>query len=827
MHGGLRSRQARPRFCSVLGIAASVLMALGALAVAAQSSGGPRKAPARPAQPSAKKAAPKGQPAPKEGTRKPPPKARKQLVAPAKKAPTTKAEAEEPEEEPAEAKKPEAPKEEEEEVDASQIPTKPVRDLFADFLHFVKIGKFRIANSFAAALLRHPEAQPVRLLALSEEFPDSVEILTIILSNSAVGQNAREVLERINEGRRERRRDPKRIKDDISLLGGDPGQVLNATQRLQWSGEYAVPWMIAALGDPKQKDLHPRILKALPKLGLRAVTPLAMALRTDNDVVKLEVIEALALLGYPHALPYLKQVAEDKNAGQNIRDAALAAMMRIDRTGASGRPAAVLFYQLADQYYANNSSVRADPRENESNIWYWRDGWVKADRVPREIFDEIMTMRCCEEALRLQPDQAESEALWLAANFRREAQLGVASVVSEEPDKALAKDVTKPEGYPRSIYFARSAGPRFNHMVLARALKDHDAAVALGAITALAETAGESSLIGSEDIKQPLVEALAFTDAVVRIRAALALGRALPKTKFAGSQEVIPVLAQALSLTGQRSVVVVDPDDKNLNRVMGILRDADCRVVGETSFPKAMARARQELPTLDACFLASDLSEPDLRAALDELRGQPGGKNLPVVILAKERQMAMTERILQDDQAAGRVLAVQGADRILAEWDVVNRRVGRLALNPDVALGLAISSAETLRLVAASHSPVFDVGRAEPALVAALKHDEADLRILSAEALAMIPTEAAQRAVAAQALDAGNDGELRIAMFSSLAESGRHHGNKLAEDQVAALIKIVMDEKDLPIRTAASQAFGALNIPGNRASEIIRAQYRG
>ena len=76
-------------------------------------------------------------------------------------------------------------------------------------------------------------------------------------------------------------------------------------------------------------------------------------------------------------------------------------------------------------------------------------------------------------------------------------------------------------------------------------------------------------------------------------------------------------------------------------------------------------------------------------------------------------------------------------------------------------------------------------------------------------------------------MDADNDPEIRIAMFSSLAESGRHNGNKLSDEQVTTLIKIVMDEKDLAIRTAASQAFGALNVPGNRASEIIRSQYRG
>ncbi len=711
---------------------------------------------------------------------------------------------------------------------------------FADFLHYAKIGRFLEANKNAEALLKLPEAKPdgSQLLALSEEYDDSVETLNLILSSEklcedaklekALRQSAQQVLERINQQRQNRRSDPSRIKDDIAGLAGEPLQMLNATQRLQWSGEYAVPWMIAALRDQGQAKRHPWILKALPKLGLSAVNPLVMALRIEDDVVKLWVIQALGEIGYAQALPYLKQVAENEKVGEDLRKAATAAMVRIEPASASApKSAATLFYELALQYYANEGSVRADPREDQSNVWYWRDDRLKADRVPREIFDEIMAMRCCEEALRLEPTQGEAQALWLAANFRREAQLGVVDIASEEPDEACNKDVTRPKGYPRSIYFARSAGPRFNHMVLARALSDHDVRVALGAITALAETAGESSLVGTEDRKQPLVEALTFNSTVVRIRAALALGRALPKTRFAGSQEVIPVLAQALSLTGQRNVIVVDPDAKNLNRVAGILRKADCRAVAEASLPKAIEQAEKDLPTIEACFLASDVRQPDLRGAIAELRKQPGGKNLPVIILTKEHQMSEVELITREDLATGRVLAEHGQERLLGEWDAVSRRVGGVKLNPDLALGLSLAAAQTLRMIVASGSPVYDVGRAESALAAALKHNEADLRVLAAGALALVPTETAQRAIARQALDDGNDDELRIAMFSALAESARHQGSKLEDDQLGAVVRIVMTEKKLPIRTAASQAFGALNVPGNRASEIIRSQYGG
>ena len=77
------------------------------------------------------------------------------------------------------------------------------------------------------------------------------------------------------------------------------------------------------------------------------------------------------------------------------------------------------------------------------------------------------------------------------------------------------------------------------------------------------------------------------------------------------------------------------------------------------------------------------------------------------------------------------------------------------------------------------------------------------------------------------ALDAGNADSLRISAFNSLAESAKHNGNLLEERQIAQLVEIARDDTDLTIRTAASEALGALNLATNKASEIIRSYYGG
>ena len=140
---------------------------------------------------------------------------------------------------------------------------------------------------------------------------------------------------------------------------------------------------------------------------------------------------------------------------------------------------------------------------------------------------------------------------------------------------------------------------------------------------------------------------------------------------------------------------------------------------------------------------------------------------------------------------------------------------------------MALQAADTLRRIAVDGRTVYPVGLAEPALIGALDSIDEQLQILSASVLALLPTETAQRSVAHVALDDVNSDELRIACFASLAESAKNHGNLLEADQIAALVDIARTDGDLTMRTAASQALGAINLKSNKASEIIRSYYGG
>jgi HEAT repeat protein len=717
-------------------------------------------------------------------------------------------------------------------TDAPAVPAgTSVESLFADFLHYAKIGRFTEADAYAKALLEHSDLDPVKLLEVSRRDRTSVRTLLILIENSTIGERAARVLELIQQGEREQRHDPALIQENIERLGGDPQQEWVALKNLRLAGEYAIPPMVQTLLDPARRALWPRVVSALPHVGKDALNPLVVCLPAKDDDVRLNLIRALGEIGYPQAVPYLRRLTVDATMPPATQRAAQAAIDRIEEL--LGRPVdgepSELFFALGDAYYAEAEDVTADPRLSNANVWYW-DAATQAVRptvVPQRLFGPIMSMRCGEEALRLENDHVESIALWLASNIRREARLGM-NVESGNPDEMGEPDPTRPAAFPRALYFTQAAGPRYAHRVLRRAIADADASVALGAIEALRITAGESSLIGTEDEKQPLVAALQFPDIVVRVRAALALGAALPKTQFDGSRHVVPVLGQALVQSGRRHLLVVDPDPDGRNRVMGALRaGGDADVIGEGSFYQALQRARVEFPTVTAVFIAGDITEPDASTALAELRHEFAFAQTPVVILAKPDQSLLAEELASLDPYTGHAASALPAETLLERVTEIRTRTGQADLDPTLALTLAIQSAQTLRGVAADGRTVFDVGVAEPQLIAALSSPSEDLQVRCASVLALLGTDPSQRSLARLALSTSNSTSLRVAAFGALAESARNHGNKLESAQIDSLVQVARDDADLVIRTAASEALGAVNLATNQASEIIRRYYGG
>jgi hypothetical protein len=409
------------------------------------------------------------------------------------------------------------------------------------FLHYTAIGRIDLAKGFGDKIIAE-SPEPTAVLDLSEANPEGYRLLLKMHTDSEeLRQVSGQVLDLIEKGRFIRRTDPKIINQEIQRLSTTIRGRIAAEERLRNAGEYAIPYMLAALADEDRKNEFAYITDALPKVGRGAVRPLTAALQMDNAVVKSEVIRALGKIGTMEPLPYLKYVIE-KDTSETCRALAVSAIEQID-SGALKIPAAELFFLLGEAYY-NRHDVLAPPSEYDfANVWFW-DADKQAlmrQEVSKAYFNELMAMRSSEWALKADAGMGKAIGLWIASFFRAE------SAGIEMPEYFG-------EGHADASTYATTAGPEYLHQALERALRDNDAYVALGVVEALAVNAGEKSLLYRVGTSQPLAEALRFSDRKVRYSAAIAFAEAGPVTAFVGSEQIVGHLAAALVEEGADEV---------------------------------------------------------------------------------------------------------------------------------------------------------------------------------------------------------------------------------------------------------------------------------
>jgi HEAT repeat protein len=406
---------------------------------------------------------------------------------------------------------------------------------FNDFLHYIKIGLFDLAKGHAQRILES-NPDPVELFSLSQNNPESYNILlrvNEVAPDAELTTLSSEIIRLIEQGRFIRRSDSKLIVQEVKRLNTTPRGRLIAVKHLQDAGEYAIPYMLDAMADKSRQDEFANIAWALPQIGRTAIRPLVASLQMQDVVLKTEIAKALGDIRYPQSLPYLKYIIE-KDPSSELRSLAHESISKID-AGALNVPAAALFFELAERYYYHSESLAPPADANFANMWFWDTAkrWPIREEVDRRYFNELMAMRCCEWALRADEGFGRAIGLWVAAFF-----------------KAEATGLTMPDyfgqGHADALVYATTAGPEYLHQALDRALRDGNADVALGAVEALAATAGESSLFYALGPVQPLLKALSFNDRAVRYSAAIAIATAGPRQGFAESRLVVANLAEAL-----------------------------------------------------------------------------------------------------------------------------------------------------------------------------------------------------------------------------------------------------------------------------------------
>lgn len=680
-------------------------------------------------------------------------------------------------------------------------------DLLKDFIHFTRIARFDVAKGVGEQLLARQLAPRafVSLIETSGESDRFDETIARAMRVGSLEPIAAGMYRLFETGRLEAARDPKEIAENISKLTGTVQGRVRASARLRFAGEYAVPQLLAALGDRDQPALRAESQRVLAEIGSQAVVPLATAMLGTEPAMQERLADVLGLIGHRSALPFLGDLRLSTSVTP-VREAAERAMRRIDAASVDASVSG-LYLSLGERYFQQSRDVTSFPGEEFQLLWsYARATGLTMTGVRTDVYHEAMAMQLAERALQLDSGDTRALSMWLAANLRRELQQPAGY-----QNPAYASDRRD------AMYYAVAAGSGPGQAVLARAIDGRDTLLARRAIDAISRTAGASALTasisaenaaGSAAARQPLVEALTYPNRRVQYDAALALGAAQPAQPFAGSERVVPTLAAAIRDASSRVAGIVTRDNEQYQAIRSVLEKSGYVVLARGGSLAELEGPIAEVPAVDL-LVAVDPNPSDVPVMITSVRGTPRTAATPLLVLTTpEAYPDLRRRYDTESGVAIRPLAISSEAIATTAGELVLAASGG-PVTPDEASSYAARSLSTLRDLAVARSVALPVEEAVLPLINALGETQGATRLEVAEVLSLIGQQRAQVAL----MDAADraSGADRIALLAKVASSAKRFGNQLEERQVRRVLELAKGS-DAAESAAAVAVAGALNL---------------
>lgn len=670
--------------------------------------------------------------------------------------------------------------------------------LYDAFAHSVLVAQPDLAAPLGEELLTLSNAD--LLAAIEMDIRERWSSLESRMRNDQLRDLWEQLDDKYQAALTERSRDTAQIRADLEALDDGLRPYRNAVDRLRVTGQYAAPMMIEYLRSDQHRNLHPRLVSAMTEVGVELVYPLSVALPHLDNATQVKLADVLGNIGYPEAMPYLKEVMESSSATENLKAACASAYRQIANNAdlPANATAAQLHLALGEAKYAagtrGDDVVGTDLSTNQGIVWrYNADAGLVMIPVPRPVYADVLAMQHARSALKLDPEYTEAVTLHLASNVRRENRLdGSADISYKLPHTAP--------------FYLLLAGPTQQKAVLARGLDNADAEQALDAIEAMSQTVGNNILLGQADARQPVLEALYYADRRVRYTAAITLAQAAPDDEFTGSYSVVPILGQALRQSETLNAMVVATDG-SANNVVAILEDADFNAVGSDTFDAANETAFNAFPGVDILVYSGDLL--GFRAFYEGAKADGMLSVAPMLALVSDDVATAIRLEFPDVVTTAKLPADAGPDETDRLERLANETVLTYGGNPigaEESLHYAETALGLLEDIAANES-VYDAQDAMTVLIGALDDDRPTVAMGAGRVLALLGDATAQEGLAKAAMS--RRGDVQIALLGSLAESAKDFENMLDRTAVDALKQLVADSSG-NTALAAARALGAL-----------------
>ena len=484
-------------------------------------------------------------------------------------------------------------------------------------------------------------------------------------------KDAEDLIGRVLQAVRKRQEDPVRIRELIGQLKATPEERIYATTELIRLGAGVVPYLLDAYLKATAAGDRLVILQALRRIGQPGLEPLLAALDTDNELLKLDLLDIL-MKQYTASgrliVPHLWYLSAARSESEAVRQRAVQLLARWLNKDASRLPSAkVELTREAERYYNHQVSLGD---KNAVSVWRWDDGklvqgWPGRPQVSAAEAEEYFGLRFARQALTLDPAYTPAQVVFLS--------LAIDKALTRS---GLAVPLTKASPQVAEL-LARSNSETVIEMT-EKAIKEKRTSVVLAGVQALADRAeirARRPLTRGEPV---LVQALYYPEPRVQMAAAEGLlrmpGAMAPKT----SARIVEILARALSPAGAyipgRKVLVAGSDEtwREKIRLAALAAGVQPVLVSNTNEAMRQLHASGEI---EAVLLDTSLVGTGLANTLAQLRQDVDVGKVPILLTTTTdtpvaRQLIALSRGVQD-----RLDAIQGEmRRFRSEMD----RIGRL-----------------------------------------------------------------------------------------------------------------------------------------------------
>ncbi len=681
--------------------------------------------------------------------------------------------------------------------------------LLEEFVHYTNIARTDLASGYAEQLLNTASATDLALVVDGPEF-DRDRLDAALQRASRVDSLeviAGELTTRIESGRLALARDPQRIQEAVQMMAGTLRQRMIAERRLEAAGEYAVPALLVEIISGKDTALALSCRDLIVKIGRTSVYPLCVAMESLDAATQQTICGMLTEIGYEHAVPALRGLAEDTLNTMDVRTAAEMALRSLGANTSVSLSAA--WADLSVSHFKGFASLLPYPADAENMIWAYDDfTGLQGTPVATEIYHSIRSMQAAARSVALDPNNDYGVALYAAANLRRENRAETAGVM----DPVYGDQDRSPQ------FYATVFGTGIGQQVLALGLGDNDTALVRDALAALAITTGDMGLFSGEEFGGPLRQALRYPDRRVQIEAAIIVAEAQPRANFGDEPLVMAELSNAIRGYGQPSAVVVAATEEDAQVASAGLVEAGYAVFASATSVDGLAEAMTDASVVDLVVMDVDASQvdPNLRS----LRASPRTAASPVLVLATGVDLPAMRAAFP---AGGSVMAIDrnasGSGRLAAMNQLMAQASGGM-LDETAAMIFAIEATEAVNALAAgTRGEVLDPKEALSTYLDALQSRSGGLRMLIAEGLSTMDSPEAQVALIDAALDASGSEQIELLTYATA--SVRSFGNQTTSDQVASVLSLVELADDSDLADAAAALHGALDLPGGAVLQFV------